>query len=317
MSEQDPGVPPPDFDPLAAFPEVRAVREAAQARDWPGVEAGFGGLTDAATQLKAVKVVGGLLDRGFLEEILAANPVSALAGTLLAWRLSDDGWKIIGREWGRSVTHTRFAGFHDNLNRAEQILVDVTAREPGCTSAWIERLNTARGLNLGQAEARRRYAKIEPQCYPAQHAMTRQLSPKWNGSYEAMHTFAARCATASPPGSINGAVVAAAHLEHWQVLHRDNRTAATAYLKQPDVGQELRSAAEHSLLNPAFRPVPGWVAAAGTFAMAFSLAEDYAAAAHHFNALLVGGNLADEAPWNYLGDPATVFVDHRDRAFGR
>jgi uncharacterized protein (DUF427 family) len=172
---------------------------------------------------------------------------------------------------------------------------------------------------LGQAEARRRYERIMrvvPQFYPAQDAMIQQLCPKWSGSYEAMHGFAVESTKSSPPGSVNGAVVAEAHIEHWLLLDRDEgKRVAVAYLKRPDVQQELLWAAGHSVLNPAFRPAVGWVGAHSSFAMAFSLAENYPAAAAHFNALLIGGNLADESPWNYLGDAATQFVAHRDRAF--
>lgn len=292
------------------------VSDAARARDWAAIDAGFAALTDPVTHFKAIKVVGQALDRGFLEEVVTATPTSPLAGTLLAWRLAEDGWNIRTGDWGHNVSREQWQGFHANLNRAEQTLIDVTARHPGYTSAWMERLHTARGLSLGQAEARRRYDKIVPLFYPAQNSMIQQLCPKWSGSFEAMHGFAVECTRASPVGSVNGAVVAAAHIEHWLLVDRDDgEPAALAYLKRADVQQELRWAAEHSVLNAACRPAPGWVAAHSAFAMAFSLADSYSAAAAHFNALLAVGNLADEAPWNYLGDAAAVFVAHRARAF--
>jgi hypothetical protein len=194
----------------------------------------------------------------------------------------------------------------------------VTARKPGYTSAWYERQQTARGLSLGQAEAQRRYqaiVKAAPHFYPGQWNMIQQLCPKWGGSYEAMHGFAVECTKASPPGSVNGAVVAEAHIEHWLLLKRDESAgAAAAYLKLPGVQQELLWAAGHSVLNPAFQPAIGWVRAHSAFAMAFSLAESYPAAAAHFNALLSGGNLADKQPWSYLGDDATMFVAYRTHA---
>jgi hypothetical protein len=146
--------------------------------------------------------------------------------------------------------------------------------------------------------------------------MIQQLCPKWGGSYEAMHGFAVECTKASPPGSVNGALVAEAHLEHWLLVQRDeDKTAAIAYLKRPEVQQELLWAAGHSVLNPAFRPVIRWVYAHSAFAMAFSLAENYQAAAPHFHALYANGNVASESPWNYLGDAAEHFVIHRNLAF--
>ncbi|MBO0871654.1 MAG: hypothetical protein J2P15_24140, partial [Micromonosporaceae bacterium] len=58
----------------------------------------------------------------------------------------------------------------------------------------------------------------------------------------------------------------------------------------------------------------GWVRAHSAFAMAFSLAENYPAAAPHFDALLHGGNLADKQPWSYLGNDSTMFVAYRTHA---
>ena len=311
-------VPPPSLDRLAALPEIRPVLDAANAKDWAALDAGFGALTDPATHLTAVSEVAKTVERGFLEEVAAAHPTSPLAATLLARRLVADGWEIRTGAWGTDVSAEQWNAFNEHLHRAEQLLIEVTARQPGYTSAWTERLHTARGLSLGQAEARRRYdkiAKVAPHLYGAQNAMIQQLCPKWSGSYESMHAFAVECTTASPPGSVNGAVVAAAHIEHWLMLLRDGGSGAAEYIRSSPVQQQLTWAAEHSVLNPAFRPAPGWVGAHCAFAMAFSLADNYPAAATHFNALLAGGNLADEAPFNYLGDPSEEFVKYRKRAF--
>lgn len=312
-------LPAPDFDPLAALPGTRAIRDAAKARDWPAVDEGFRRLTDPAAHVEALHAVAGAADRSFLEGVFAAEPTSALAGVLLAWRLVEDGWNIRTGGWARHVSQEQWRGFREHLHRAEQILIEVTARHPGYTSAWIERMNIARGLSLGQAETRRRYdavVKVAPHLYPAQRSMIQQLCPKWSGSYEAMHGFALECANASPPGSISAAVVADAHIEHWLLADRDDgEHAAAAYLKRPDVQQELLWAARRSVFDPASRPAVGWVQAHCAFAMAFSVAENHAAAAAHFNALYTGGNLADKSPWCYLGDAPAQFVKCRDRAF--
>lgn len=277
--------------------------------------------TDPALQRKVFLSLGEVIERKFIEEVFADDQTSALAGALLARKLIDDGWNIRTGSWAKDVSREQWKGFYEHLHRAERILIEVTARHPGYTSAWIERLNTARGLSLGQAEARRRYdaiAKVAPHLYQAQCAMIQQLCPKWSGSYEAMHGFAVERTKASPPGSINGGVVAEAHIEHWLLVERDDgESAASAYLKRPDVQQELLWAAHHSVLNPACVPAPGWVDAHGAFAMAFSLAENYSAAAAHFNALYEGGNLAAESPWCYLGYAKKQFVTHRNRAFQR
>ena len=292
--------------------------DAAAARDWLAVEAGLGRIADPAVHLSAFYDVSQAAQRSFLEEVFVAEPASAPAGALLARRLVHDGWGIRTGSWARDVSQEQWKGFFEHLHRAEQILIDVTARYPEYTSAWIARLDTARGLSLGQAEARRRYMeimKVVPHFYAAQSEMIQQLCPKWGGSYEAMHGFAVECTKQSPPGSVNGAVVAKAHIEHWLLERRDNRSEAVAYLKRPEVQQELAWAAGHSVLNPAARQGSGWVGAHCSFAMVFSLAENYPAAAMHFDALYTNGNLGTRSPWNYLGDAAAQFVTHRDRAF--
>ncbi|SDZ48744.1 hypothetical protein SAMN05421684_5635 [Asanoa ishikariensis] len=291
--------------------------DAAKAGDWQGVEDGFRELTDPALHQKAISLVGRLLDRAVVEEAASADPTSALAGTLLAWRLVDDGWEIRTGAWGQHVSQEQWQGFHEHLHRAEQILIQVTARHPGYTSAWTERLHTARGLSLGQTEARRRYGKIVPHFFPAQQAMVQQLCPKWGGSFEAMHAFAVECTKASAPGSVNGAVVALAHVEHLLLVIRDESSrAGVAYMKRAQVQQELHWAAEHSVLNPAFEPAPDWVGAHSAFAMAFSMADNFSAAAKHYDALVTGGNLADQRPWEYLGeDYVDEFVSLRELAF--
>ncbi|SNS70015.1 hypothetical protein SAMN05421812_101466 [Asanoa hainanensis] len=293
--------------------------DAAKTGDWHGVEAGFRELTDPVLHQIAIGLAGRLLDRAVAEEAAAADPTSALAGTLWAWRLVEDGWEIRTGAWGNEVSAEQWKGFRAHLRRAEQILIQVTARHPDYTSAWTERLHTARGLGLGQAEARRRYEKAMravPHFFPAQQVMIQQLCPKWGGSYDAMHSFADECAEASPPGSVNGAVVALAHIEHLLLVIRDESAGAgVAYLKRVNVQEDLRWAAEHSVLNPAFQPAPGWVAAHSAFAMAFSMGDNQPAAAKHYEALLAGGNLADETPWKYFDDQVAEFVSLRDHAF--
>ena len=111
-------------------------------------------------------------------------------------------------------------------------------------------------------------------------------------------------------------IVASAHIEHWLLIIRDEGARpAVAYMKRPEVQQELQWAAAHSVLNPAFRLAPGWVTAHSSFAMAFSMADNYSAAAAHFNALLANGNLADEGPWRYVGEATDEFVSFRNLAF--
>lgn len=309
---------PPKLDPIAALPEARVLRQAAKAGDWPALDAGFTQFVDPNEHALAVRIAGLAAHRCFLEWTWDDNPTSALAGTLLAWRLVEDGWKIRSTQWARNVSARQWRGFHEHLNQAERILHEVTTQHPEYTSAQLERLHAARGLGLGQAEARRRHASLDqvsPHFYPAQSAMIQQLCPKWGGSYDAMHRFALKCAKASPPGSLNAAVIAEAHIEQWLMVNRDaGWPVVGSHLRRPEVLRELREAAKHSVLHPAFRRTVGWVRAHSSFAMAFSLANDHRAAAPHFAALYANGNLADKVPWMYLRDWRIQFMFHRQWA---
>ena len=312
----------PDFDAAAAYPEVAWIRDTAKARDWPSLSIYFERNVDPAGHWFVARTVAEAADREFLESIATNETATTLPITLLAIRLISDGWEIRTGAWGSDVSAERAKGFQDHLNGAEQFLIEATAREPHNTSAWCARLDTARGLSLGQAEARRRYDRLTrhaPHHTPAQGKMIQQLCPKWGGSYDAMHGFARQCAQASPPGSLNASMVAEAHIEHWLLedrdKERDNGTdAPSPYLAQHPVQQETMEAARHSVLNPAFQLVPGWVNAHSAFAMVFSLAGNYTAAARHFRAM---GNLGCEWPWMYWSEPEQTFAKHRDRALAR
>ncbi|GAA1897419.1 hypothetical protein [Asanoa iriomotensis] len=63
----------------------------------------------------------------------------------------------------------------------------------GDNADWTARLTTARGLEMGQAEARRRYdrlAALDPHHLPGQRQLLQQLCAKWGWSLEDMHAFA-------------------------------------------------------------------------------------------------------------------------------
>jgi hypothetical protein len=164
---------------------------------------------------------------------------------------------------------------------------------------------------LGQAEARRRYdrgAEHAPHHLTAQSQLLQQLCPKWGGSLEQAYAFARACASAAPPGSSNGKLVADAHAELFFVL--DFR-AARKYLRQSEVQRELQELAERTVLHADVRKGFSWVAAHNSFAAMFSLAGNHRAAAPHFRAL---GHLASELPWVYFDEPVRLFAKHRSTA---
>ncbi|WP_330458269.1 hypothetical protein OIB37_16005 [Streptomyces sp. NBC_00820] len=308
-------LPPPDFEVASVFPEAAWLRQAAAARDWASIRQYVDGLPREVSRSFAVGVLDAVPGiEGWMREILAATPDDVLALTVLGAREVVIGWEIRTSASAKDVSREQFAGLHAHLRQAEQRLIRATALDPSSDAAWAERLTTAKGLELGQNEARRRYDRLaahHPHHFNGQGRLLQQLCPKWGGSWEAAHGFARECLLNSPEGAVNGAMVAEVHMEHRLALRGQERDA---YLRQAHVHAELAEAAERSVLHPHFRRDYGWVIAQSAFAAMFSLVGDLARAAACFRAL---GPFASKYPWSYLGDPAAAFVKHRDAALAK
>ena len=314
----------PVTDLFTTLPDLTPLRNAAQAGDWQATHAFFTTLnpTENPTQnpvensvekmsFASAQLAG--LDgvETYLERAVADHPADPLPRTLLAERYIRIGWAIRSRHRAQHVSRDQFDQFHDWLRRAELLLIDVCAEEPGNAAAWTARLLTARGLELGQTEARRRYDRLSahhPHHFRAQSQLLQQLCPKWSGSWEAAHAFAQECVAAAPAGSHAGAVVAEAHIEHWADLEGvDQRT----YLRSVSVRDELRAAARASVLHPDYAPGWSWIAAHSAFALAFSIGGHAEDAAAHFASL---GNWVNEYQWQYLPGWQAAFVKYRKSA---
>ncbi|MGC4857375.1 hypothetical protein ACLQ24_29425 [Micromonospora sp. DT4] len=141
-------------------------------------------------------------------------------------------------------------------------------------AAWTERIIIARGLQLGQNEARRRYDRLaqqHPHHATAQAALLQQLCPKWSGDGDRAFAFARECAQAAPVGAPNAVLVVEAHLERW--LDFDTDRERTAYVRSTPVAEEIMQAAQRSMLHPDFVDRPGWVWVRSSFALMFSLTD--------------------------------------------
>jgi hypothetical protein len=300
------------IDPAAAYPQVGELRAAIARRDWAGTRAV---IESAPADARCLLVrEGSDVDEpieGFLREQLRADPDDSLAGAMLGTHLIGVGWKVRTRARAQQVSREQFATFHGWLRQAEQVLIDTAARTPAEPAAWVARLTSARGLQLGLAESRRRYDRlraIDPNNYAGQRQFLQRLCPKWSGSWELLHGWTREELAAAPPGSLAGALVAEAHIEHWlDVPDAEEK----AYLSDPAVRTELLEAAGQSIWHADFARPTGWVHAASCFAMMFSLVGDQEAAARTFAQL---GDLGSASPWDYLGDPQTVIAERRARA---
>jgi hypothetical protein len=299
-------------DPFDALPELTPLRTAAQRGDWTATAAFFAGL-DSVDKVSFAAGALGDLDgtEAYLEQAAAAHPADPLPRTLLAERYVRIGWAIRSGARAQHVSRDQFGQFHAWLRKAEQLLIEVCAEQPAYAPAWTTRQLTARGLELGQSEARRRYDRLSahhPHHFRAQSQLLQKLCPKWGGSWEGAHGFAQECATAAPDGSHAGVLVAEAHIEHWLDLD-DGKD--TAYMRDLSVRNDLRNAAQVSVLHPDHRDGFDWITGHSAFALAFCLGGHVADAAPHFVAL---GNLGSESSWQYMPDWKSRFAKFRKAA---
>ncbi|MEV6303162.1 hypothetical protein AB0M02_27380 [Actinoplanes sp. NPDC051861] len=302
------------FEAGAAYPALVSLKSALARHDWPGARA----VLDAATPGSRTSLIDLAADeapRDFLENVFRDDPADGAAGALLGAHLTSVGWNIRGSGRARNVSREQFAAFHEWLRRAEQVLIETTARCPGDPAGWSRRLTTSLGLQTGEAEFRRRYdrvAEADPHHWPAQTSMIQRLCPKWGGSWEKVHRFAHEASAAAPLGSLSGSLVAKAHIEHWFSLVVDDEAAAIAYLRTPAVRDSIYDAARRSVGAPQFRPELGWVRAANEFAFLFSELGDRGATAWLFGGL---GTLATRLPWQWVrGDAVETIRARREWA---
>ncbi|MGX7671019.1 hypothetical protein [Plantactinospora sp. DSM 117369] len=299
-------------DPTAAYPQLAGLRAALRAGDWPAVRAGLVAEEPGARTTLLRLTVDGYGDRRFLEELAQANPDEPLAAAFLGDLLIRQAWEVRTRKRAQHVSREQFDRFHEMLRHTERLLIDATARHPTDPTLWTLRLITVRGLQLGTAEARRRYDRLaasDPHHLPGQRQLLQQLCPKWGGSFEAIHDFARSAMLAAPEGAHNAVLVAEAQLEHLAELEGANRRR---YWTDPEVRARLREAAERSVLHPAFRRTPGWVLVQNTFAMMLSIIDDHRTSARLFDGL---GHLVSVEPWEMSGDPIARFEQARREAY--
>lgn len=315
---RSPGGPParpsPLFEKFDTIPELAAVRDAVAAGRWSAVEA-------ALSEFDAEDAVGVLDELAkaqhverLLESAVAENPRSPVARTALARRYVQVGWDLRARPATQHAAQAQLDAFRHWLNRAERLLVEVCAEHPAYAPAWAVRQHTARGLELGASESRRRWVRLQavggPLWLPAMQLLL-TLGPRWFGSAEVARDFVNETVATAPEGALTWALVPALHVEQWS---QGDATEQKWYFRAAAVADELRDAALRSVLHPAFRGGLLAPAAHNLFAMAFWLGEHHAEAAHHLRA--ANGRLT-EAPWSYLNEPETVARACRAFASGR
>ncbi|MGG5259779.1 hypothetical protein [Phycicoccus avicenniae] len=290
--------PPPVTDPAVVFPDLDALRRRALSGDVAGA-------------VEAARATGDPADQGVAWEVLARapgldvvlddalgrdaqdHPALLLTAHRLLLGAEDDG----AGERATEVAADRFAHVHDRLRRAEEVLLRLCAEDPGDPQPWVLRLRSAAALGLPHGEARRRYGRLhalDPHHGPGQRWFVRALSPSpgSGGAWDEAMTTARDLATAAAPGSVEGTVLAAAHLARWR-----GEGGGRGHLRRRAVLGELEDVADRFRAVPT-HPTPGRVLPHTELAVLFGVAGREDRARTHFRAL--GSALAPE-PWEAAG----------------
>jgi hypothetical protein len=302
----------PMVDPAGHDPAARWLREALLRRDWRSARDFLVTVSDPddrAFYLTVCADVEGVQD--WIGEWIAAEPGTVLPVLVRGAHAVHWAWEARGMARASDTSMDQFHGFHQRLRLAEQCLGEVVQRDHGETAAWTFLLRSARGLQVGRAELLRRWGHVagrHPHHWPAHAQMLLSLTAKWSGSDEDMFAFAREAAAKSPAGGPLAGLVANAHIEKWMWLDE----AGPAYITRQDVRNELLAAARHSVLHPAYRDRPAWLAVPNAFAFALAVSGQAEAALRVFDMI---GHRVTEYPWTYYhGDGATAFVELREYA---
>lgn len=298
-------------DLAVAYRELSDLRAGVLDGDWVALRRVVDGQRPA-TRTGMIVYAGSLPPAAALaQRQVEADPADGLAAALLGNCLIEKAWEVRTGYRAQHVSQDQFREFHRILRDAERMLIDAAAHQPGDPAIWYCRLLTARGLELGLAEARRRYDRLadsDPHHLPGQLQYLQQICPKWGGSFDEMHSFAWTAMLAAPEGAAQGSLVAQAHFEHLIDLEGSEQAD---YRKDQRVREELHEAAARSVLHPAFGTEHGWVEAVSRFALIYSVLGDHALAAPYFAAV---GNLVSESVWRYFGEPVEMFDNFRREA---
>lgn len=168
----------------------------------------------------------------------ALHLVRGICFTKWAWVARGSGWKP-----------KDFDTFIERLSMADGFFDAAAVAAPKDPTPWAWKVQTAKGLQLGEAEVRRRLAEAARR-WPAHTAAylfaVDALSPKWGGSAAAMLSVAREGLAAARPGANVCSALADAHLELAFLPEGTPKPVKDSrdYLSNPQVMQELRRANE-------------------------------------------------------------------------
>ncbi|MFE6686409.1 hypothetical protein ACFVFQ_07995 [Streptomyces sp. NPDC057743] len=297
--------------PLRALGDARvlALVEAAAAGDWEAVKAALApfdlGRDDRVLgQLADVDGVQDWIGRAVEEDGEHRAAALLISGTRhISW-----GWEARTAELAKNVTQEQWRVFHQRLSIAEEQLLEAAELRPEWVTPWSHLLTSGRGASLAPVvnEARLHAAlRRDPLNVEAHLEWVSQLQPRWGGEPGQALAFARGALAHAPQGHRLGCVLAMAHIEDW-VESDQGDCLQTAVIQA-----ELRAAADHSILHPAYAYRPGWQHDFHMFAMALSLAGERHTVRRVFGAL---DGAYTSWPWSYFAEPEKQFARLHRRA---
>ena len=294
---------------------LAALRAAARegAGQWPRIRAALDRAADAEDLtflVEGLRTIAGL--ERWIGDVVAAEPGDAMPLLVSGARHVGWAWHARTGPAADQVSDEQWARFRGRLEIAEEQLLAAAEAASSWAAPWYFLQVTGRGLESGPEIAGQRFAaacRRAPGHLAAHRERLQQLSPKWGGSREGMHAFARRSMLAAPIGSPLGELVATGYLEEWLERGGDPESV---FMGGGPVLRALHEAADRSVRHRAFVRRRDWPQTFNTFAMAFALAGDNAAARPLFRAL---GNRATEMPWRHLDprSPLVAFLEWRSR----
>ncbi|MET8692840.1 hypothetical protein ABZV65_09870 [Streptomyces bauhiniae] len=218
------------------------------------------------------------------------------------------GWEARTRERAHNVSRDQWRVFHERLRIAEEHLLEAAELRPEWITPWRPLLKSGRGMSLGDDVNRaRRDAALrrDPLDLETHYEWVTYRQPRWHGKPGQALEFARKAFHDAPEGHRLGCVLAMAYIEDW--VESDGGDSLDAW----HIQTELRDAAKHSILHPAYERRRGWQEDFNVFAMALSLSGDSIVAPRVYHELR---RAYTRWPWRYVNHPEKLYACWRSRA---
>ena len=305
------GLPEARVIPGDGDPELLALLEVAESRNWPELRAGLSKYADH----DLTSMIGNLCAKSpgicdWLPEGAGSESEDALALAFLGAAATERAWRVRSSKRAQHVSQDQFREFHRILQEAEEQLYRSAELDPESVAPWHSLLRSGRGLQVGLEIQQRRFeavVKRSPGHLGAHDQMLQQLCRKWSGSQERMHAFATE-AMRGPYGDELGVLIPVAYNE--LLLDLDKDSPERKFITSAESRAELQEAADRTIFRPGFAPARNPYLALNTFGWAFCNAGMWPQARAAFEA-----SAGVAVQWGGFTDPVAAYGYNRTRVY--